>query len=236
MTEFNEFNQEIGFHVHDWKPAVFPSKAESLQGEYCTLIPVTTDNLLQYVDALFDALWSNNKGETFTYLPTGPYHELSEFSHFMASLSSGTDTVTYVIIDKKTNSPTGTCSYLRINPEHGSIEVGHIHYSKLLQKSCAATEAMYLMMRNVFENLGYRRYEWKCDSLNELSRKAAIRFGFTFEGVFRQCIIYKGRNRDTAWFSVIDKEWPDKKTRFEKWLHTENFDVDGNQLISLSSL
>jgi RimJ/RimL family protein N-acetyltransferase len=124
-------------------------------------------------------------------------------------------------------------AYLRIDPANGVIEVGHINYSPRLQRTAAATEAMYLMMRRVFDELGYRRYEWKCDDLNAPSRAAAKRLGFTFEGVFRQAIVYKERNRDTAWFSMLDSEWPSRKREFERWLDPANFDAAGHQKTKL---
>ena len=139
------------------------------------------------------------------------------------------------LIDSRTGQAVGLASYLRINPEHGVIEVGHLHFSPVLQKTAAATEAMYLMMKHAFEVLGYRRYEWKCDSLNTPSRKAALRLGFTFEGIFRQALVYKGRSRDTAWFSMLDGEWPELKKAFEQWLHPDNFTRDGQQLDKLQA-
>ena len=128
----------------------------------------------------------------------------------------------------------GVAAFMRIEPRHGVIEVGHVHFGPSLQRTAAATEAMYLMMRRAFDELGYRRYEWKCDSLNQPSRRAALRLGFTFEGIFRQATIYKGRSRDTAWFSLLDAEWPARKAALERWLATENFDKDGRQRRPLS--
>jgi RimJ/RimL family protein N-acetyltransferase len=139
-------------------------------------------------------------------------------------------------ISNNNNLPIGIAGYLRINPEHGVIEVGHLHYSKLLQKTPAATEVMYLMMRYIFDDLGYRRYEWKCNSLNEASKNAALRLGFKFEGIFRQSNVFKKYNRDTAWFSIIDSEWIAIKERFHRWLDPNNFDAKGKQIISLSAL
>jgi len=141
----------------------------------------------------------------------------------------------HAVIDAASGHAAGVASYLRINPAHGSIEVGHINYSPLLQNGAAATEAMYLMMRRAFE-LGYRRYEWKCDALNDKSRAAAQRLGFTYEGTFRQAMIVKGRNRDTAWYSVIDTEWPALKRAFEAWLDPANFDAEGRQKQRLAAL
>jgi RimJ/RimL family protein N-acetyltransferase len=139
-------------------------------------------------------------------------------------------------VDNATNLPVGQASYLRIEPAHRSIEVGHIMFTPALQRSCGATEVMYLMARHVFRDLGYRRYEWKCNALNEPSRRAALRLGFTFEGVFRQHMIVKGHNRDTAWFSMLDSEWPQRQANFEQWLAPSNFDAAGRQKLSLSRL
>src|SRR5207248_1590774 len=143
---------------------------------------------------------------------------------------------TYAMIDATGGRAVGVASYLNINRSAGSIEVGAIAYSPALQRTPAATEAMYLMMRRVFDELGYRRYEWKCNSLNAPSRVAAARYGFRFEGLFRQADVVKGRNRDTAWFSIIDSEWPAIKAAFERWLDPGNFDAEGHQRMSLSSL
>lgn len=153
----------------------------------------------------------------------------------MNSFCNGSDPLFYAIIDATTKKAIGIASYLRIDHKNGAIEVGHLAYSPLLKRTRAATEAMYLMMRHAFE-LGYRRYEWKCNALNLPSRAAAERLGFTFEGVFRQAAVIKGHNRDTAWYSIIDKEWPKLKHAFEEWLAEDNFDTDGVQKISLFSL
>ena len=145
------------------------------------------------------------------------------------------DPLFHAIVDNATGKAIGLASYLRIDPASGSIEVGHINYSPLLQRTPAATEAMYLMMQRVFE-LGYRRYEWKCDALNARSRAAAQRYGFSFEGIFRQATVYKGRNRDTAWYAIIDREWPALQAAFLQWLDPSNFDADGRQRVRLADL
>ena len=138
-------------------------------------------------------------------------------------------------MSRETNKAAGLASYLRITPESGSLEVGHLAFSPQLQATTAATEALYLLMKHAFD-LGYRRYEWKCDALNQPSRRAAQRLGFSFEGIFRQATLYKGRNRDTAWYAVTDKEWPELERAFKTWLRPENFDRDGQQRTSLSNL
>lgn len=174
-------------------------------------------------------------GSNWTYLPYGPFETLESYLDWMEKTCRGSDPQFYAIVDKSTGKAVGIASYLRINPAAGSIEVGHINYSPLLQQKPAATEAMYLMMKNAFE-LGYRRYEWKCDALNAKSRVAAQRLGLSFEGVFRQATMYKGRNRDTAWYATIDGEWPALKDAFEQWLAPSNFDEQGQQRQRLSDL
>ena len=135
----------------------------------------------------------------------------------------------HAIIDRETGKAVGVASFMRMDPANGVIEVGHIHYAPVMRRTPAGTEAMFLMMRRAFDELGYRRYEWKCDSLNAPSRRAAERYGFTFEGIFRQAVIYKKRNRDTAWFAIIDRDWPAIKRAFEQWLDPANFDASGRQ-------
>ena len=166
----------------------------------------------------------------------GPFATEADYRAWIVKDASGDDPLFHAIIDTATDKAIGVASYLRIFPDIGSIEVGHINYAPALQRTVAATEAMYLMMARAFDELGYRRYEWKCDNANEKSRNAAARLGFTFEGVFRQCTIYKGRNRDTAWFSILDGEWPRVKAAFEAWLDPANFDAAGKQKRSLSDL
>ncbi len=226
MTDINNI---LGAEVKDWKARQRPT-AISILGNYCTLEIFNFEN---HGDLLFAALQIDNDGESWAYLPYGPCTTLAEFKTCIEKICADKDTLLYTILDIKTQKPVGVCGYLRINPEHGVIEVGHLHYSKLLQKTIASTEAMYLLMRYAFDDLGYRRYEWKCNALNTPSRKSALRLGFTFEGIFRQCNVFKGHNRDTAWFSIIDSEWPVIKARLEKWLAPNNFDSDGKQITPL---
>ncbi len=165
----------------------------------------------------------------------GHSRSITEYHAWLAPRPASEDPLFFAFVDKARAQAVGLGSYLRITPAQGSVEVGHLQYSPLMQRTPVATEAMYLMMRNAFE-LGYRRYEWKCDSLNAASRRAAQRLGFTFEGIFRQAIVYKGRNRDTAWFSVIDQEWPTLDAAFRAWLDPANFDANGRHRRSLESL
>jgi len=175
-------------------------------------------------------------GANWTYLAYGPFSRLDDYQEWVVATCLGEDPQFFAVVDQKSSRAVGVASYLRIDEKAGVIEVGHINYSPLLQRTRAATEAMYLMMRRVFDELGYRRYEWKCDALNAPSRAAAQRLGFKFEGIFRQATIYKDRNRDTAWYSILDCEWPLLRSAFEKWLDPANFDESGRQRTMLSIL
>ncbi|MCA9835770.1 MAG: GNAT family N-acetyltransferase [Trueperaceae bacterium] len=229
MNQKNEFGQEIGYPLGDWQVPAFP-EARVLEGQYVRLEPLT----IRHAHDLFEA-YSQDDGSMWTYMGSGPFPTLEGFKNWVETMTGGADPQFYALIDKASAKALGVASYLRIDPKAGSIEVGHIAYSPRLQKTRAATEAMYLLMKNVFE-MGYRRYEWKCDALNQKSRHAAARLGFIFEGIFRQAIHYKGRNRDTAWFAVIDKDWPSLEKSFQTWLNPDNFDSQGEQKSSLSSL
>ena len=168
-------------------------------------------------------------------MPNGPFTERAVFDVFMAGAEVSTDPLFYAIINKATGRAEGFASYLRIDPAAETIEVGFIAMSPLLQKTRVASEAMYLMMAHAMDDLGYRRYEWKCDDLNAPSKHAALRYGFTAEGVFRQATMYKRRNHDTAWFSILDNEWPAIKAGFVAWLDPANFDADGAQRATLET-
>ena len=200
-------------------------------GRYCRVVPLDP---ARHATALHDAFRLDAAGLGWTYLPYGPFDEVGAFRSWLDGVAVGDDPLFYTIVSDA-DKPLGVASYLRIFPDIGSIEVGHIHYSPLLQRSRAATEAMYLMMRRAFDELGYRRYEWKCDALNAPSRRAADRLGFVYEGTFRQATIYKGRNRDTAWYSIIDSEWPAVRRAFERWLDPGNFDANGEQRTRLQA-
>ena len=194
-------------------------------GRYCRVEPLSVE---RHAAALFEAYRTDSDNRIWTYLPYGPFATWEDYRVWMEGVCLGDDPMFHAIIDSQTGIAAGVASYLRLDPEHGVIEVGHINYSPRLQRSAAATEAMYLMVKRVFE-LGYRRYEWKCDSLNQGSRRAAQRLGFAYEGIFRQATLYKGRNRDTAWFAVIDQEWAALKTAYEQWLAPANFDDAARQ-------
>jgi RimJ/RimL family protein N-acetyltransferase len=187
-----------------------------------------------HAEPIWTADQADVHGASWTYLPYGPFSDLADYQTWMAGYEGAEDPFFYAVIAG--GEPLGLASYLRIAPEAGSIEVGHLHFSPALQRTVAATEAMALMMAHVFDDLGYRRYEWKCNALNEASKCAAARLGFTYEGTFRQNGVYKGRNRDTAWFSILDHEWPAMKATFQAWLNPDNFDESGHQRQSLSAM
>lgn len=202
-------------------------------GRYCRVEPVSVQ---RHEKDLFAAYQQAPDDRDWTYLVHHRPETPQDFSTYLTKLEKSDDPLNFTIIDASTNKAVGTAALMRIEPAHGVIEVGGITFSPLLKKTRAATEAMYLMMRRAFDELGYRRYEWKCDSLNAPSRAAAQRYGFTFEGIFRQALVYKNRSRDTAWFSITDTEWPRIRAAFEAWLDPTNFTADGRQKRSLSDL
>jgi len=204
----------------------------SLKGKLVDLKPLKAD---EFAEELFQSNLLDEKGINWTYLPYGPFETAVEYANWIKSFGEDDDPVFLAIVSKKLNIAIGIASYLKINRSVGLIEVGHINYSPLLQKTTEGTEAMYLMMKWAFDN-GYRRYEWKCNALNLGSRRAAQRLGFSYEGVFRQMTISKGRNRDTAWLAIIDKEWQDVEKCFVQFLADKNFDDEGKAKVSLSSL
>ena len=222
--------QPIGSAVKGWNPTVPPTLSR-IEGRYCTLEKLDPE---RHTELLFEAFQLDSLGSNWTYLPYGPFEHLVSFHNWVTKISAGSDPLFFTILDG-TTQPAGMASFLRIDPMMGSIEVGHIHFAQSLQRTRAATEIMYLMMRHAFDDLGYRRYEWKCDDLHAKSRAAANRLGFTYEGTHRQARIYKGRNRDTAWYSIIDTEWPRLRDAFEAWLDPSNFDALGVQKTSLAA-
>ncbi len=229
--ETNELGQPIGEAVKNWQPVSRPSRT-AMEGRYCRIEPIDPD---RHGSDLFLAFRADKEGRNWTYLPYEPFETEAALRDWMAKTCLGDDPLFHAIIDSNSDKAVGVASYLRIQPTFGTIETGHIHYSPLLQRTPAGTEAMFLMMRRVFSELGYRRYEWKCNALNAPSRRAAERLGFSFEGVFRQALIVKGRNRDTAWYSILDKEWPALEQALSGWLDPSNFDEHGQQKASLSA-
>ena len=219
----------VGFDVPNWTPPPAPSGAV-LEGQYVRLEPLSAE---AHAALLFRAYQSDDW--VWDYMPYGPFHSAAQYHRWVRETVSNPDHFFYAIYNKAERTFTGVASYLRIYPERGAIEVGNINFAPVMQGRPAATEAMFLMMQWAFD-AGYRRYEWKCDALNGPSRRAAQRLGLSYEGVFRQALVYKGRNRDTAWFAAIDSEWPALKAAFDVWLSPRNFDENGRQRESLSDL
>jgi RimJ/RimL family protein N-acetyltransferase len=207
---------------------------EPMQGAYVRLEPVEVAthgaslHRLAHARPEDAALW--------TYLAYGPFADQSAFERWLGERARSEDPLFFAIVESASGAASGMASYLNIEPAMGCIEIGHIWFAPPLQRTRAATEAIFLMMRHVFDDLGYRRLEWKCNALNAASMRAARRFGFTYEGTFRQHMVVKGRNRDTAWFSLLDREWPQIRAAFERWLAPSNFDPDGHQRTSLGTL
>jgi RimJ/RimL family protein N-acetyltransferase len=227
----NALGQPVGFAVPDWKPPQPPAPA-NMHGKFCRLEPLDPD---VHATDLYAANTLDREGRMWTYLSCGPFDTFDAYHAWLDRFCRGADPLFFAIIDAASDKAVGVASYMRIDPASGSIEVGHLAYSPLLQRSPAATEAMFLMMQNAFE-LGYRRYEWKCNALNAPSRAAAQRLGFTYEGIFRQHAVHKGRNRDTAWYAAIDSEWRALREAFTRWLDAANFDAQGRQKTRLSDL
>ncbi|KAG6608751.1 Gcn5-related n-acetyltransferase [Phytophthora cinnamomi] len=226
----NEFDQPVGFAMQDWTPPPFPPHS-TLVGRYCQLEPLSA---ARHARDFWDAQSDDPKGANWTYMLNGPFSSFKEFEEYCLGTEKSREPQIYAIVVDE--HAVGMIAYMRIDPSHGVMEVGRIYYTSRLQRTCAAAEAMYLLAANAFR-LGYRRYEWKCDSCNLPSRSAATRFGFTYEGLFRQAVVYKGRNRDTTWFSIIDGDWNGGlKQAYERWLEPSNFDESGQQKLKLSEL
>lgn len=220
--------RELGRPVVGWQ-APEQVRAVRLQGRAVRLEPLTVEHsaTLHAANSVDDTIWD--------YLPYGPFGDEAAYRAWVASVVAADDPCFHCLIDVKTGKPGGVASLMRINPAAGSVEVGHICFAPVLQRTLAASEAIYLFAEHVFE-LGYRRFEWKCNALNAGSRRAAQRFGFSFEGVFRNHLVVKGRNRDTAWFAMTDEDWPRLREGWQAWLAAENFDADGRQIRSLGDL
>lgn len=213
-----------------WQPAKAPPR-ERIEGETVLLEPLDPS---RHGDQLFAA--TAGADSTWLYLPYGPFAGKDDFMGWLEDRAPIDDPLTFTIIDRDAGAARGLASFMSIVPEHGVIEIGHIWLSPQLQRTRQATEAIYLMSRRAFEELGNRRLEWKCDAVNAASRRAAERFGFTFEGTFRQHRVIKRRNRDTAWYSITDGEWPARRAAFEAWLSPSNFDGSGRQRRSLGEI
>ncbi|MDG0800886.1 GNAT family N-acetyltransferase [Pectobacterium polaris] len=228
----NEYAQPIGAPLPAWSERPLPTGVV-LHGRFCSLEPLNAE---LHASDLYDAYASAKDGRDWTYLPVGPFHEKNAYRRYAEAASNSIDPKHYSVIDTRLGKAVGTLSLMRADAKNGAVEVGWVTFSPLLKQKPASTEAQFLLMQYVFEELGYRRYEWKCDSLNEPSRKAAQRLGFSFEGIFRQASVYKQRSRDTAWFAITDREWPQRKQAFLAWLSPENFDSNGRQIKPLSTI
>ena len=228
----NALGQPVGAPVPNWSPRPKPPRTP-ITGRYCR---VEMLDPAKHAADLFAGNKLDVEGRNWTYLAYGPFERFDDYRAWQETVATSEDPLFHTILDADSGKAIGIASLMRIDPANGVIEVGHINYSPLLQRKPHATEAMYLLMKRVFDELGYRRYEWKCDNCNGPSKAAAERYGFTFEGLFRQATVYKGRNRDTAWFSITDKEWPAIKRGFEQWLAPANFDAAGGQRSKLAEL
>ena len=227
----NSFGQPIGPELPGWLPPPRPSR-RVLEGRFCRVEPL---DVARHARPLHAANSVDPEGRMWTYLFSGPFASFEEYRAWLEPRPASEDPLFFAFVDRSREQAVGMGAYMRVDTANGAVEVGHLAFSPLMQRSTVATEAMYLMMRHAFE-LGYRRYEWKCDALNAGSRRAAERLGFGFEGIFRQAIVYKGRSRDTAWHSIIDREWPALEAAFRAWLDPANFDGDGRQRRRLEAL
>lgn len=225
----NSHGQRVGAPLPDWRPPSFPD-ATTLVGRTCRLEPLDAG---RHAAALFEADAADTGGASWTYLPYGPFVSFDAYRDWVVDMAGRSDPQMYAVIEPSGRA-VGVLGLMRIDPAHGVIEIGHVHYSPCLQRTVAATEAVALLLRKVFA-LGYRRCEWKCDALNEPSRRAAQRLGFVFEGEFRQAVVTKGRNRDTAWFSLLDRDWPAAAQALDAWLAPTNFDASGRQRRTLAA-
>jgi len=231
LPELNDLGQPVGSLVPNWSARPLPPKTP-IEGRYCRIVPL--DPELHAID-LHAANSEDKEGRMWSYIPLGPFKDCDEYAISMKRWLTIKEWCLYAIVDRTHGRPSGVALYMGLKPDAGSIEIG-VMFSPLLQRTTAATEAMYLLMKRAFDELGYRRYEWKCDALNDASVKAAERLGFLFEGIFRQADVLKGRNRDTAWFSIIDRDWLRLKRAFESWLTRDNFDENGRQRKTLAQM
>lgn len=228
----DRFGQPIGAPVPGFTPPARPPRT-AMRGAYVDIEPLEIE---RHAPSLFRAQAEDRDGRRWTYLAFEQPATETAYREFLASVAGGDDPLFHAIVDRASGDAVGLCSFLRIEPRNASIEIGHLNFAPRLSRTRGATEAIFLLMRRAFAELGYRRFEWKCDALNDPSRRAAMRFGFTFEGIFRQATVYKGRNRDTAWYSIVDGEWPALERAYMRWLAPANFDAAGAQHESLGSL
>ena len=226
----NEFGQPIGPDVPGWT-ARAETPRSPMPGRLCRVEPIDVE---RHAADLYEAYSEAPDGRDWTYMSGGPFADLKTYRAYAERMQASADPFHHAIIDLASGKAVGTAAFMRIDRPNGVIEVGHVAYSPRLKHTPVATEAMFLLMTRVFDELGYRRYEWKCDHLNAASRAAALRYGFQYEGIFRHATIYKGRSRDTAWFAMIDTGWPALRRGYERWLRPENFDAKGRQIERLA--
>ncbi|MFE7191876.1 GNAT family N-acetyltransferase [Kitasatospora sp. NPDC057541] len=228
----NEYGQPVGHPLPGWTARPAPARV-TLEGRFCRVEPLDAD---RHADDLYAAYALAADGADWTYMTSGPFDDPADYRAHVTAETRADDPLQYAVVDPRTGRAVGTLALMRQDPSNGVVEVGSVTFSPLLKRTPLSTEAQFLLMSYAFDGLGYRRYEWKCDSLNEPSRRAAVRLGFTFEGIFRQAVVYKGRSRDTAWYSVVDTEWPQVGGALRRWLSPDNFDGEGRQKRSLSDL
>lgn len=229
----NRYGQPVGAALPDWTSRPLPPHhaGNAIEGRHARLEAL---DAARHASDLHAAYSLAPDGRSWTYMASEPFADAAAYREYAERAAASSDPLHYAVIDLRTGQAVGTLALMRIDPANGAIEVGHVMFSPLLQHTPISTDAQFLLMRHVFDDLGYRRYEWKCDSLNTPSRRAAERLGFQFEGIFRQAVVYKGRSRDTAWFSITDLEWPALRPAFETWLAPQNFDAEGRQRNSLA--
>lgn len=227
----SETDELLGTLLSDWKPKPFPPRA-SMMGTRCSLEILDVD---RHGQALYEADSLDHAGSSWAYLPYGPFESRAQHAEWLKAMASTEDPQFFAVMNAG-GHPVGVLSFQRVQPMHGVLEIGHVHFSPRLQRTAAATEAIALMLTRTFDELGYRRCEWKCNDLNATSKRAAVRFGFRHEGLFRQAAVIKGRNRDTAWYSMLDSEWPLARQAFSEWLAPCNFDGAGQQRETLSTI
>ncbi|KQP21679.1 GNAT family N-acetyltransferase [Pseudorhodoferax sp. Leaf267] len=228
----NEHAQPVGPALPGWTARARP-RHTTLTGRFCRLEPL---DAARHAADLHDAYVQAGDARDWTYMAVGPFADLDSYRRHAEAAAASTDPLHFAVVDAQTGHAIGTLALMRIDPAHGVVEVGHVMFSPALKQTPISTEAQFLLMQYVFDHLGYRRYEWKCDSLNAPSRKTAARLGFQFEGVFRQAVVYKGRSRDTAWFSIVDGDWPAVRAAFVQWLAPDNFDMHGAQRRTLAGI
>jgi len=226
------FGKPVGKPIENWTGCDVPPRTDMV-GNHVIVSPL---DVARDAQQLFDANQTADDGSRFTNLSTPAFDDLASYEAWLTGMTANADPMLHTIIDKATNRAVGVAAFMRIDAANGVVEVGNINYAPALSKTISGTEAMYLMMKRAFDELGYRRYEWKCDDQNAPSRAAAARYGFTYEGTFRNHMVYKGRNRDTAWFSITVEEWPAIRAAFEAWISPDNFDENGAQHARLQDL